>query len=157
MMKPVIYVTAALCALTMAGFHGAAAQISKSEIDKLDQLSQEKSEGGAYRNHGPPVAQTGIPSEQLRQPSGMWTCLGTADYQPIYSAPSTSSRQVGVALGQVAAGRDQGDFTSVLFKEGVVGFIPKSKVHNYRNSFHPRLTCTFAGVRGNGTVVFRVK
>lgn len=133
------------------------AQTNRTDAETLDRLSQERLEGGAFRNHGSPPPQSSIPQERLRQPAGIWTCMGTPEQQPIYSAPSAGASEIGVTGGRIAAGRDQGSFTSVLFREGVIGYVPKSSVRAYRNQFNPSAICSFVGLRPNGTVVFSTR
>ena len=130
------------------------AQMSKRELQELDRLSQDRSshEGPVLRGRPPPASH--VRPEALHQPSGLWRCMGTAQYQPIYARPSATSHVIGRSDGRIAAGADDHRFTSVLFHEGVVGYVPTSAVEEFHNQFQPSLGCRFAGLRTDGTVVF---
>lgn len=148
-----VLLAAVLCAAVLAG----QAHAQGFTPQELDRMSQERLNNGQFRNLGPPPPQSSVPRDVLHQPQGMWVCMGTNNYQPILAAPRAGAPQIGIANGRVAAGADQGDYTSVLFHEGTVGYVPKSAVRPYHNEFNPRATCTVAGVRANGVVVFSVR
>ena len=114
-----------LAGISMLAFASSSfAQMSKSELQELDRLSQDRSsrEGPVLRGRPPPASH--IQPEALHQPAGLWRCMGTAQYQPIYARPSATSHVIGRSDGRIAAGADDHRFTSVLFHEGVVGYVP---------------------------------
>lgn len=144
---------AALCAAALGG----QAHAQGFTPLELDRMSQDRLNRGQFRDLGPPPSQGSVGQEVLRQPQGMWVCKGTNNQQPILAAPRPNAPQIGIANGRIAAGADQGDYTSVLFREGTIGFVPKAAVRPYQNEFNPRATCTIAGVRPNGIIVFNVR
>lgn len=83
--------------------------------------------------------------------------MSTDQYIPVLGAPSANARQIGISSGRIAAGPNQGDYTSVLFAEGKVGYVPKAVVRPYHNQFNPRATCTVAGFKPSGVVQFDVR
>lgn len=150
-----------LLAATLIGTAALAGPVSAQGFtpQELDRMSREKLDSGAYRDRlgGPPPPQSSVPRETLRQPQGLWVCMSTDEGLPIVAAPQPGAPRIGVSSGQVAAGADRGAFTSVLYREGKVGYVPKAAVRSYHNEFNPRATCTVAGVRPNGVVVFSVR
>ena len=148
-----VLLSSVLCTVALAG----QAHAQGFTPQELDRMSQERLNSGQFRNLGPPPAQSSVPRDVLHQPQGMWVCMGTNNSQPVLGAPRANAPQIGIANGRIAAGADQGDYTSVLFREGTVGYVPKSTVRPYQNEFNPRATCTVAGVRANGVVVFSVR
>ena len=126
---------------------------------ELDRMSKEKLDSGTYRDRlgGAPPPQSSIPRDVLRQPQGLWVCMSTDEGLPILAAPQAGAARIGTSSGQVAAGSDRGAFSSVLYREGTVGYVPKSAVRPYKNEFNPRATCTVAGIRANGAIVFSVR
>lgn len=150
-----VLLATALCAAGLAG----QAYAQGFTPQELDRMSQERLNSGAYRDRlgGPPPPQSSVPRDVLHQPQGLWVCMSTAEGLPIVGAPQPGAPRIGVSTGEVAAGADVGAFTSVLYREGVVGYVPKAAVRPYQNQFNPRATCTFAGVRANGTLVFSVR
>ena len=120
-------------------------------------MSQERINALPHRDPGPRPAPSNQPREVLRQPPGLWVCMSTDQYLPILGAPSANARQIGISSGRIAAGANQGDYTSVLIAEGKVGYVPKSAVQPYHNQFNPRATCTVAGLKPSGVVQFDVR
>lgn len=121
-------------------------------------MSQDNLAAGAHRGfaNGRPPQNTTTPI-QLHQPRGLWVCKGTDPYVQILAEPRAGARAIGQSPGQVAAGADVGAFTSVLFHEGHVGYLPTSAVHPYRNQFNPSASCRFAGLRPDGMVAFDIR
>ena len=148
-----VLLATALCTAVLAG----QAHAQAFTPQELDRMSQERLNNGQFRNLGPPPPQSSVPRDVLHQPQGLWVCMGTNNSQPILAAPRPNAPQIGIANGRIAAGADQGDYTSVLFHEGTVGYVPKATVRPYQNEFSPRATCTIAGIRPNGVVVFSVR
>lgn len=143
----------ALCTAALSG----RAHAQGFTPQEMDRMAQERSDMLPHRNPGPRPATNNQPSEVLRQPPGMWVCMSTDQYIPILDAPRPNARQLGISSGRIAAGSDQGDYTSVLFSEDKVGYVPKAKVHPYQNQFNPRATCTVAGLKPSGIVQFDVR
>ncbi len=151
-MRQVLLATV-LCMAALAG----QAHAQAFTPQELDRLSQERSDTVPHRNPGPRSTTDSQSREALRQLPGMWVCMSTDQYVPILDAPRPNARQLGTSSGRIAAGPDQGDYTSVLFTEGKLGYVPKAKVHPYRNEFNPRATCTVAGLKPSGIVQFDVR
>ena len=124
---------------------------------ELDRMSQERSNARSHPDPGPRPAPGNQPREALRQPPGLWVCMSTDQYIPVLGAPSANARQIGMSSGRIAAGPNQGDYTSVLFAEGKVGYVPKAAVRPYHNQLNPRATCTVAGFKPSGVVQFDVR
>lgn len=126
---------------------------------ELDRMSQEKLNSGAYRDRlgGTPPPQSSVRRDALHEPQGLWVCMSTDEGLPILASPQAGAPKIGVSSGQIAAGADRGAFTSVLYREGTIGYVPKAAVRPYQNQFNPHATCTVAGVRANGVLVFSVR
>ena len=125
---------------------------------ELDKMSKDRLDAGAFRKFAaPPAPATTAQSPPLHQPSGTWVCMSTDSYVPILSEPRPGAPAIGQSVGEIAAGADRGGYTSVLFKEGVIGWVPRSQVRPYHNEFNARATCTIGGIRPNGVVTFRVR
>ncbi len=143
-----------LSAITLAG--GAGAQGFTGP--ELDRMAKERLDSGAFRNFSagspPPTTSNRVP---LHAPPGIWICMSTNEYVPILSEPRTGSPVLGQSSGQIAAGADRGGYTSVLYHEGKIGWLPKAAVRPYHNEFNARATCTFAGLRADGLVMFNVR
>ena len=125
---------------------------------ELDRMSKERLDSGAFRNFSagsPPPATSNRVS--LHPPQGIWVCMSTNEYVPILSEPRPGSPVLGQSSGQIAAGPDRGGYTSVLYHEGKVGWLPKTAVRPYHNEFNARATCTIAGLRADGLVMFDVR
>lgn len=151
-MRQVLLATA-FCAATLAG----QAHAQGFTPQELDRMSQERSDMLPHRDPGPRPGTNNQPREVVRQAAGMWVCMSTDQYVPILDAPRANAHQLGISSGRIAAGPDQGDYTSVLFSEGKVGYVPKAKVRPYQNQFNPRATCTVVGLKPNGVVQFDVR
>lgn len=151
-MRQVLFATA-LCSAALAGqAHG-----QRFTPQELDRMSQERSGAPPHRDPGPRPAPGNQPREVLRQPPGLWVCMSTDQYLPILATPAVNARQLGISSGRIAAGANQGDYTSVLIAEGKVGYVPKSAVRPYHNQFNPQATCTVAGLKPSGIVQFDVR
>ncbi len=125
---------------------------------ELDRMSQEKLNSGAYRGlGGTPLLQSTTKQDVLHQPSGIWVCMGTGDYQPVLAAPSPNAPQLATAYGRVAVGNTQSTFAPVLLREGKIGYVPVSAIKPYVNKFKPHATCSVAGLRPDGSLVYDVK
>lgn len=125
---------------------------------ELDRMSKEKLDAGAYRGFasGPTPRVTAAPV-QVRQPRGLWVCRSTDADLPILATPNSSSLPIGRSDGQVAAGTDTGTYTSILVREGRIGYIPTASVRPYQNEFNPRASCSVAGFRPDGMLQFSVR
>ena len=125
---------------------------------ELDRMSQQNLAAGAQRGFasGPPPRDTTAPV-RLHQPSGLWVCKSTDPYVPILAEPRPDARPIGQSAGQVAAGADSGAYTSVLFHEGQIGYVPRSALRPYQNQFNPRASCRFGGLRPDGMVTFDIR
>lgn len=125
---------------------------------ELDRMSKERLDSGAFRNFSagppPPTTSNRVP---LHPPQGLWVCMSTNEYVPILSEPRPGSPALGQSSGQIAAGPDRGGYTSVLYHEGKIGWLPKTAVRPYHNEFNARATCTIAGLRADGLVMFDVR
>lgn len=145
-----VLLTTTLCLVGLAG------QVHAQGFtpQELDRMSQERNNALPHRDPGPRPPRGSEPKETYRPVQGLWVCMSTDQYIPILAAPRANAPQIGISSGRVAAGANQGDWTSVLFREGAVGYVPKSAVRPYQNEFNPRATCTIVGFRGNGVVVF---
>lgn len=142
-----IYVLAATGQLRAQGF----------TPQELDRMSQQRNDALSHRNPGPRPPQNGSQKEALHQPGGVWVCRSTDQYIPILAAPSPGASQIAISSGQVAAGANRGDYTSILVAEGKVGYVPKSAVRPYKNEFNPHAACTVAGIKPSGIVQFDVR
>ena len=122
---------------------------------ELDRMSQQRMEERGRVDHGPPVPLSSVPGVQLFQPPEPWVCKGTADWQPIYAAPSKGSAVVGKTLDAIAVGgRNVNGFSRVLTSGGQIGYVPSNTIHEYRSDVNPGSTCSVKGVRANGAPVF---
>ena len=145
-------ITVGVMAVTSAGY---AQGFTPQELDKM---SQESLNSGAFRNlGGRPPPQSSNPREVLHQPSGIWVCMGTGDYQPVLAGPDPAAPQIGIAYGRVAAGGSQGPFTRVLLREGKVGYVASASIKPYENKFNPGVTCSIGGLRPDGSLVFSLR
>jgi len=125
---------------------------------ELDRLSKQNLDAGAFRSLGAgPPPSTSYQSVPLHQPQGLWVCMSTDAYAPILAEPRRGSAVVGKSVGEVAAGADRAGFTSVLVREGLIGWLPTSNVRPYHNELNPRATCRVGGIRPNGVVTFDVR
>ena len=125
---------------------------------ELDRMSQERLNRGDFRGFAaPPAPPTTTPPVVLRQPQGLWACLGINDDTPILANPAASAPLIGRSGDRIAAGQDEGAYTRVLLREGKIGFVPRSALREYRNQFNPGATCTVQGVRPNGVVQYSVR
>lgn len=125
---------------------------------ELDRLSKQNLNSGAFRNLGagsPPS--TTYQTVPLHQPRGLWVCKSTDAYANILAEPRAGAPVVGKSVGEVAAGADRAGYTSILVREGTVGWLPVSAVRPYQNEFNPRATCKVGGIRPNGAVTFDVR
>ena len=121
-------------------------------------MSKERLDRGDFRNFStPPAPSTSTRSIPLRQPQGLWVCLSVTPYIPVLAEPRPGAPVLGQTFGEIAAGADRGGYTSVLFREGTVGWVPKASVKPYHNEFNPRASCTVGGIRPNGMVTFDVR
>lgn len=150
-------VTTAVVALGLVVLAGAA-HAQGFTGPELERMSRERLDSGAFRNFSagapPPRTSERVP---VRQPQGLWVCMSTAEYVPILAEPRMGATVLGQSSGQVAAGTDRAGYTSVLYHEGKIGWLPKAAVRPYRNEFNPRATCTVAGLRADGLVMFDVR
>lgn len=159
-MRNVYVVAAALCLVSA----GAVAQAPRPapepgfSAEELDRMSQRDLQEGAHRGFAsgprPPTTTATIP---VHQPRGLWVCKSTDQYVPILAAPQLGARVIGQSSGRVAAGADTGAFTSVLYHEGLVGYLPMSAIRPYRNEFDSHASCRFTGLGPTGIVMFNVR
>lgn len=153
-MRSTFFAAMTLAALGLSGL----AHAEGFTPQELDRMSKERLDHGDFRKFAaPPAPSTVYQTVPLHQPQGLWVCMSTDAYAPILSEPRTGSPVIGQSAGEVAAGADRGGYTSVLFHEGVIGWVPKSAVRPYRNEFNPRASCRVGGIRPNGVVTFDVR
>lgn len=125
---------------------------------ELDQMSKERLDNGDFRRFAePPAPSTITKPVPLHPAKGFWVCMSTDPYLPILAEPRAGSPAIGDSSGRIAAGADYAGYTSVLFREGTIGWVPKVAVRPYRNKFNPQATCTVGGIRSNGAVTFAVR
>lgn len=125
---------------------------------ELDRLSKQNLNSGAFRSLGAgPPPSTNYQAVPLHQVQGLWVCKSTDAYADILAEPRTGSAVIGKSVGDVAAGADRAGFTSILVREGKVGWLPITAVRPYQNEFNPKATCKVGGIRPNGIVTFDVR
>lgn len=125
---------------------------------ELDRMSKERLNNGDFRRFAaPPAPSTVTQPMPLHSPRGVWVCMSTDPYLKILAEPRAGAPVVGDSSGRIAAGADRGGYTSVLFHEGTIGWVPTGAVRPYHNEFNPRATCTVGGIRPNGVVTFDVR
>ena len=153
-MHQALSVAAAVGALVLAGV----AHAQRFTPQELDRMSQERLDSGDFRRFAAPSAPSTVTMRVPLHPAkGLWVCMSTDPYVRILVAPHPGAPAIGQSVGEVAAGQDRAGYTSVLFHEGRVGWIPTSSVHPYHNDFNARATCTVGGIRPNGVVTFDVR
>ncbi len=125
---------------------------------ELDRMSKQRLDNGDFRKFAaPPAPSTVTHPVPLHPARGLWVCMSTDPYVKILSEARPDAPVIGDSAGRIAAGADRGGYTSVLYHEGTVGWVPKSAVHPYHNEFNTRATCTVGGIRPNGVVTFDVR
>ena len=125
---------------------------------ELDRLSKEQRDSGAFRSFAaPPAPPRATVPTPLHPVQGMWICMSTTPYAKILAEPRSGAAVIGQSSGEVAAGADRNGYTSILYREGVIGWLPKGQVRPYQNEFNPRASCTVGGIRPNGVVTFDVR
>jgi hypothetical protein len=124
----------------------------------LDRLSKQNLNSGAFRSLGAgPPPSTIYQAAPIHQARGLWVCKSTEAYANILAEPRPGAPVIGKSVGEVAAGADRAGYTSILVREGIVGWLPVSAVRPYQNEFNPRATCKVGGIRANGVVTFDVR
>ena len=153
-MRSTFFAAMTLGALGLAGL-GHAQGFTPQELDRM---SKERLDHGDFRKFAaPPAPSTVYQAVPLHQPQGLWVCKSTDPYVPILAEPLPSAPVIGQSSGRLAVGADRGDYASVLFFEGKVGWVPRAAVRPYHNEFNPRATCTVGGLRPDGVVAFAVR
>ncbi len=124
---------------------------------QLDEMSEQRMQELGPRNWGPPVPQSAVPKEDVRQPSQLLVCMSSDPWKNVYSAPSASSAVIGKTLPEVAVkGATVDGYVPILFGPGTTGYVPAAEVRPFKSTVKPGATCTIAGVRPNGAAVFRL-
>jgi hypothetical protein len=124
---------------------------------QLDEMSKQRMQELGPRNWGPPVPQSVVPKEDIRQPNELLVCMSADPWKNVYAAPNVSSGVIGKTLPEVAVkGATVKGFVPILFGPGRTGYVPAAEVRPFRSTVKPGATCTIAGVRPNGAAVFRM-
>lgn len=123
---------------------------SKSEIQELDKLSQQRLMEHPH-NFGPPVPQSAVPPDHVTPLNGLWVCRSVRLLTPVYSGPSLSSDVLIRSDGYAAAtGGYVNGFQRVLVRRGVIGYVPKQYIHPFHDNLAPAATCSVLGTKANG-------
>ena len=153
-MRQTLFAAVAAGALALAGV----AHAQGFTPQELDRMSKERLDNGDFRRFAaPPTPSTITRPVPLHPAKGLWVCMSTDPYIRILAAPHVGAAAIGQSVGEVAAGQDRGGYTSVLFHEGRIGWVPTSSVRPYHNDFNTQATCTVGGIRPNGVVTFDVR
>jgi hypothetical protein len=124
---------------------------------ELDRMSKQRMQALPPRNYGPPPPQSTVPVIPLHPSAIALICMGVTPYQPILAKPAASAVKIGTAVGTIATtGVSTGGYSQVLYKEGVLGYVPATAVHAYRNEFNPVTTCSVQGLRSNGVIQYKL-
>lgn len=154
-MRQILFAAAAVGTLALTGAVHAQQDFTPRELDRM---SKERLDHGDFRNFAaPPAPPTSTQPIPLHPAKGLWVCMSTDPYVQILAEPRPGAPVIGQSVGEVAAGQDRAGYTSVLFHEGKIGWVPKSAVRAYHNEFNARATCTVGGIRPNGVVTFNVR
>jgi len=153
-----IQLIAAIAALGIASNAVEAVAQSDFTPQQLDQMSKERQQELGQRNWGPPPPQSTVPQDNLRQPSKLLVCMSTDAWKPVYGAPSKTAAVIGKTLPQIAvSGKNVDGFTPVVFGAGQTGYVPADEIRPFSSSVNPDATCSIAGLRPNGAVVFSIR
>lgn len=143
--------------LSALGGQVAAQQRNSFTLQQLQQMWDRDHQGRPPRNYGPPVPQSEVPSQHLRQPDGLVVCMSIKDWQPIFAGPSATSSVIGRTPQEVAVkGADEHGFVPILFGPGRTGYVPASEVRPYQSTVKPGLRCNVM-VRPDGSPVFDLR
>jgi hypothetical protein len=143
--------------LGLLGRQATAQQSNGFTPQQLQQMWERDQQGRPPRNWGPPPPQSSVPSQHLRQPSGLVVCMSIDQWQPIYASASSSSPVIGKTLSQVAVkGASKNGFVPVLYGPGRTGYVLASEVRPFRSTLDSAATCTVE-VRPNGSPVYDIR
>ena len=147
------FIAAAVLGTVMA--HQAHGQ-APPDANFLDRLAAQRNAEMQPRPEQPaPVA---TPQERLRPVGHQWVCMSTTPWRPVLSSSYAGASVTGRTQPQIAAsvGWVNG-FVQVLFYNGKIGYVPSSEVEPYHSDLKPNSSCTVAGLRPDGSPVFRYR
>lgn len=148
------FVAGSLLCLLAAGGTAHAQAFSGAELDRL---SKQRMQALPPRNYGPPPPQSAVPKIPLHPSAIALTCMGVTPYQAILAKPAANAAKIGTSSGNIAiTGVSVAGYSQVLYKEGVLGYVPATAVHAYRNEFNPVTTCSVQGLRSNGVIQYKL-
>ena len=123
-------------------------------LGQVDPVMRQRFEHGQQGGVGAGSRPTFLYGEALHMPVGNWQCIGSGNHEPIFASPSVRSRVIALSPGRLAGGGPRGEFTTVLVREGVVGYVRTSSLEAYRSQPNWSAHCIIAGARTNGTIAF---
>ncbi len=124
---------------------------------QVDPAMRQRFERGLQAGAGSAPRGPFLYGEALHMPVGDWRCIGSGNHEPIYASPSPRSRVIALSPGRLAGGGPRGDFTTVLVREGVIGYVRTAALEAYRSQPNWGANCMIAGARTNGKIAFTTR